>query len=241
MADAPGARTTGARVRRALFRAVMAALILLLALRTWEETGVALARANGTLRAAEATVTDLTSHTESGTSGGGQDGGGTPFHYTRYTIELRLADGTKTVEGVPEESAHGLEEGRPVTVGLWHGHVVEIDGRDVWPGWHPQAVDITLFALYPLIMGYLIALAVTAAAFLSGLRGRPRVSPDVRGPAGVAGFFTGVAAILALIVLAAFGDGPVFWPLVPVAAGTAVALARLRADVRRARRAEAAA
>jgi hypothetical protein len=229
------------RVARAAFRIAMAALILLLAWRTYEETGVALARSNGSLRTADATVTDLTSHTESGTTGGGQDGGGASYHYTEYTVELRLADGTRTLHGVPEESVHGLQEGRRATVGLWHGRVVEIDGRDVWPGWHPQPTDITLFVLYPLIMGYLIALAVSAAAFLAGLGGRGRLSPDVRGPAGVVGFFTGVAAILALIVLGALGNGPVFWPLVPVVAGTAVALARLRVDVRRARRAAAAA
>ncbi|GAB7106330.1 hypothetical protein JCM4814A_46440 [Streptomyces phaeofaciens JCM 4814] len=236
-------RTAGPRRRAALvaFRIAMAALILLLSWRTYEETGIALARSNGTLRTAGATVTEMTSHTESGTTGGGQDGGGASYHYTEYTIELRLADGTKTLHGVPEESVHGLREGRRATVGLWHGRVVEIDGRDVWRGWHPQATDITLFVLYPLIMGYLIALAVSAAAFLAGLGGRGRVAPDVRGPAGVFGFFTGVAAILGLVVLGALGEGPVFWPLVPVAAGTAVALARLRADVRRARRAAAAA
>ncbi|MET9904971.1 hypothetical protein [Streptomyces sp. NPDC006446] len=143
------------------------------ALRTYEETGVAHARSNGTLHTADATITKLTSRTTSGRDGGGQDGGsGDWFVTTKYTVELRVGDETKAVDGVPNDFANDLQEGHRVEAGLWHGRVVEIDGRDVWPGWHPGGRDITLVLLYPFIMGYLIALAMTAAACLAGLGGR---------------------------------------------------------------------
>ncbi|WP_142215314.1 hypothetical protein [Streptomyces sp. SLBN-118] len=214
----------------------MAALILLLAVRTYEETAVALARSNGSLRTAEATITELTSHTESGREGGGQDGGsGHWFVHTEYTIELRIGDERKAVDGVPNERAYDLHKGQRVEAGLWRGRVVEINGRDVWPGWHPGAWDITLFVLYPLLMGYLIALVVAAAGYLAGLSGLVRLERQDRSGPCVLGFFVGVATILVLIVCAAFGNRPAFWPLVPVGAGTAVALARLWVVARRVR------
>ncbi|MER5472546.1 hypothetical protein [Streptomyces sp. NPDC002685] len=219
----------------------MAALILLLAMRTYEETGVAHARSNGTLHTAEATITKLTSHTTSGRDGGGQDGGsGDWMVTTKYTIELRVGDETKTVNGVPNDSANDLQEGQRVQAGLWHGRVVEIDGRDVWPGWHPGGWDMALFMLYPLITGYLIALALAAAAYLAGLDGRVRLERQHRlGPWGF-GFVVGVAAIFVLIVCAAFGNSIVYWPVVPVGAGTAAALVGLRGALRRVRAAHVA-
>ncbi|OOV16687.1 hypothetical protein SM007_38300 [Streptomyces avermitilis] len=219
-----------------MFRLVMAALILLLAMRTYEETGVAHARSNGTLHTAEATITKLTSHTTSGRDGGGQDGGSGDWTVTtKYTVELRVGDETKTVDGVPNDSANDLQEGQLVEAGLWHGRVVEIAGRDVWPGWHPGGWDITLVVLYPLIMGYLIALAMTAAAYLAGLGGRVRLERQHRlGPWGF-GFVVGVAAVFVLIVCAAFGNSIAYWPVVPVGAGTAAALVGLRGALRRAR------
>ncbi|NXY94825.1 hypothetical protein HYE82_10550 [Streptomyces sp. BR123] len=226
----------GARVVSAVFRLVMAALILLLAVRTYEETAVALARSNGSLRTAEATVSKLTSHTESGRAGGGQDGGsGNWIVHTEYTVELRVGDELTTVDGVPDAAAHGLREGQRVTAGLWHGRVVEVDGRDVWPGWHAGGWDIPLFVLYPLVMGYLIALAVAACAHLACRDGRARLERQDRSGPWVLGFLVAVAAVFVLIVCAAFGNRPAFWPLVPVAAGTAAALARLRVVVRRIR------
>ncbi|WP_159050088.1 hypothetical protein [Streptomyces sp. MMG1533] len=235
----PGARrirTVGAQATRWVFRLVMAALILLLAVRTYAETGVALARSNGSLRTAEATVTELRSHTESGSDGGGQDGGsGDWFVDTEYTIELRVGDELKTADGVPDDSAYELREGQRVEASLWHGRVVEIDGRDVWPGRHPGGWDITLFALYPLTMGYLIALAVAAAAYLAGLGGRVRLERQDRSGPWAFGFVVGVAAIFVLIVCAAFGNSIAYWPLVPVGAGTAAAMSGLRGALRRAR------
>lgn len=221
---------------RWVFRLVMAALILLLAMRTYEETGVAHARSNGSLHTAEATITKLTSHTTSGRDGGGQDGGSGIWSVTTvYTIELRVGDETKTANGVPNDSANDLQEGQRVEAGLWHGRVVEINGRDVWLGWHPGGWDIALFALYPLIMGYLIALAMAAAAYLAGLDGRVRLVRQERSGPCVFGFVVGVAASFALLGCAAFGNGIAYWPVVPVGAGTAAALAGLRGALRRAR------
>ncbi|MFD5520832.1 hypothetical protein [Streptomyces sp. NPDC127066] len=214
----------------------MAALILLLAVRTYEETGVAHARSNGTLHTAGATITKLTSHTRSGRDGGGQDGGSGDWNVTtEYTVELRVGDETKTVNGVPEGSANGLHEGRRVRAGLWHGRVVEIDGRDVWPGWHPGGWDMALFMLYPLITGYLIALALTAAAYLAGLDGRVRLERQERAASWAFGFLVGMAASFVLMGCAAFGNAVAYWPLTPVGAGTATALAGLGRTLRRAR------
>ncbi|MFE4698819.1 hypothetical protein ACFRIC_17305 [Streptomyces sp. NPDC056738] len=229
-------RTVRGRVLRWAFRLVMAALILLLALRTYEETGVAHAQSNGTLHTAGATITGLTSHTVSGRDGGGQDGGSGEWNVsTTYTIDLRIGDGTKTVNGVPDDSVNDLREGQRVQAGLWHGRVVEIDGRDVWLGWHPGGWDMALFLLYPLIAGYLIALALAAAANLAGRDGRARLERKERGAPWVFGFLVAMTASFALIGCAAFGNTTVYWPLVPLAAGTAAGLAALRRVHRRPR------
>ncbi|MFF1439066.1 hypothetical protein [Streptomyces sp. NPDC058295] len=227
-------RSGGGRVRRAVFRLVMAALILLLAGRTYQETAVALARSDGSLHTAEASVTGLTSHTVSGYSGGGQAGGsGTYFTHTEYTVRLALGEGQKRVDKVADQVGHDLWEGKRVVLGLWHGRVVEIDGQDVWRGWHFGTLDVTLIVLTPLTTAYLISLAVSAAAFLAARTGRVRASRDDRfGPCAL-GAAVGMAALLALLVGAAFGNVLAYWPAVPVCAGTAVALARLGAVIRR--------
>lgn len=227
-------RTRGGRVRRAVFRLVMAVLILLLAGRTYQETAVALARSGGTLHTAGASVTRLTSHTVSGYSGGGQAGGsGAYFTHTEYTVQLTLNGRRETVDKVDDRIGRDLWEGKRVVAGLWHGRVVEIDGRDVWPGWHFGALDVTLIVLTPLITFYLISLAVSAAALLAARAGRVRPGRDERcGPCAL-GSAVGMAALLALLVAAAFGHVLAYWPAVPVCAGTAVALVRLGAVIRR--------
>ncbi|PKT70466.1 hypothetical protein CW362_24225 [Streptomyces populi] len=218
------------------FRLAMAALVLLLAMRTYEETGVAHARSNGTLHTVGATITKLTSRTTSGRDGGGQDGGSGDWTVTtKYTIELRVGDGTKTVNGVPDDSANGFQEGQRVRAGLWHGRVVEIDGRDVWLGWHPEGRDLALFVLYPLIAGYLMALALAAAAYLVGLDGRGRLERRERAAPWAFGFLVAVVACFVLLGCAAFGNTIAYWPLVPLGVGTATALAALSRVLRRAR------
>ncbi|MER5473031.1 hypothetical protein [Streptomyces sp. NPDC002685] len=103
----------------------MAALILLLAVRTYEETAVALARSNESLRTVGATVMELTDHTESGRSGGGQDGGsGDWFVHTEHTIELRVGDQLETVDGVP-----GRRGGHPPGGTAGRGGAVARAGR----------------------------------------------------------------------------------------------------------------
>ncbi|WP_037627700.1 hypothetical protein [Streptomyces aureus] len=221
---------------RWVFRLVMAALILLLAMRTYEETGVAYAQSNGTLHTAGATITKLTSHTTSGTDGGGQDGGsGDWFVTTKYSIELRVGSETKAVHGVPDDSVRDFREGQRVRAGLWHGRVVEIDGRDVWRGWYPEGWDLALFVLYPLVTGYLIAVALAAAAYLAGRDGRVRLERRERAGSWGFGFLVAIAVCFALMGCAAFGNTVAYWPLVPLAAGTAAALVGLRGALRRAR------
>ncbi|MFJ9026118.1 hypothetical protein ACIRPU_40045 [Streptomyces sp. NPDC102259] len=232
--EAEPVRSGGGRVRRVLFRLVMAVLILLLAGRTYEETAVALARSDGSLRTAGASVTELTSHTVSGHAGGGQAGGnGAYFTHTEYTVRLALDEGRKRVDKVADQVGQHLWKGKRVVVGLWHGRVVEIDGQDVWRGWHFGTLDVTLIVLTPLTTTWLISLAVSVAALLAALTGRPRVSRDDRfGPCAL-GAAVGLAALLALLVHAAFGHVLAYWPAIPVCAGTAVALARLSAVIRR--------
>ncbi|MFD9389178.1 hypothetical protein ACFWBB_00095 [Streptomyces sp. NPDC060000] len=232
--EAQSVRSRGGRVRRVVFRLGMAALILLLAGRTYQETAVAHARSHGSLHTAVASVTELTSHTESGYAGGGQAGGSDAyFSHTDYTVRLAVGEGRKRVDKVEDQVGHDLWEGKRVTVGLWHGRVVEIDGQDVWRGWHFGTLDVTLIVLTPLTTAYLISLAVSAAALLAARAGRARAGRDDRfGPCAL-GSVVGTAALLALLVDALFGHVLPYWPAVPVCAGTAVALARLSAVIRR--------
>ncbi|MDX2932791.1 hypothetical protein [Streptomyces ipomoeae] len=237
MSDTSEAGPRRAGVPRVVFRVVMAALIVCLAVRTYEETAVAVARSIGSLHTEAATVTELDGHTEHGSSGGGQDGGGTAYSYTLYTIELRLDDGVKTLNGVTSDSVDELWDGRQVTVGLWHGRIVEIDGRQVWPGWNRSGWDLALIALYPLITGYLISLVVSGCVYLMGRNGRVRLRPDEPVGATFPGILTALAATIALLALGAAGAAPSCWPLIPFGAGLAVALTRLGTIVRRAERA----
>jgi hypothetical protein len=228
------AGTRGGRIRRAVFRLVMAVLILLLAGRTYQETAVAFARSSGSLDTTAARVTGLTAHTVSGYSGGGQDGGSGVFvSHTEYTVELALGEGHRTVDKVEDRAARPLWEGKRVVVGLWHGQIVEIDGRNAWPGWHFGALDVTLIVLDPLITGYLISLSVSATAFLAARAGRVRPGRDDRfGPCAL-GLAVAMVTLLGLLVYAAFGNVLAYWPAVPLGAGTAAALARLSAVIRR--------
>lgn len=223
----------GRRIARAVFRLAMTVLILLLAGRTYQETAVALARSTGSLRTTEATVVETTAHTTSGTTAGGQDGGGRPFSHTEYTVQLRLGEELKTLEDVSSDAARDLTDGRHVVVRMWQGRVVEIEGRDVWPGWHVGVLDGTLIVLYPLIMGYLIALAVSARAYAAGRNGRVRLTPEDRLGAFWPGFLLGLAVIFVLIACAAFGNALAFWPVIPAGAGVTVAVGRLSRVIRR--------
>ncbi|MBL1101072.1 hypothetical protein [Streptomyces coffeae] len=219
----------------------MTVLVLTLAVRTYEETAVAHARSAGSLRTTWATVVETTSHTRFGHTGGGQDGGGKPYTSHSYTVELRLGKELKTVGEVGTDAMDELIEGRQVEVGLWHGRIVEIAGHNVWPGWHVTALDGTLYVLYPLIMGYLIALAVSARAAVAGRTAvagrsnRVRLTREDRFGAFWPGFLVGLAGILVLLMCGAFGNGPVYWPVIPAGAGVIVAVVRLQRMIRRRR------
>uniref|UniRef100_UPI003F498227 hypothetical protein n=1 Tax=Streptomyces chartreusis TaxID=1969 RepID=UPI003F498227 len=221
------------RARRVVFRLVMTALILFLGLRTYEETGIAVARSSGSLHTEQGTVTELVGHTKSGSSGGGQAGGATTYTYTVYTIEVRLDEGVKKLDGVSGTGVAGLETGQRVAVGLWQGRLVEIDGRTVSPGWNRNGWDLALIVLYPLIMGYLIAVVVSAVVYLDGRSGRMRISQLDRVGAVLRGLVFGMAAVVVLLGCAVAGRTLAFWPLIPLGIGLAVALRRLTNGIRR--------
>ncbi|QKV96153.1 hypothetical protein HUT19_34200 [Streptomyces sp. NA02950] len=218
----------GGRIGRAVFHLAVTVLVLLLAGRTYQETAIAHARSAGSLRKTWAVVVDTASHTRSGQTGGGQDGGERPFTSHTYAVELRLGKELKTVDDVGYDAMHELTRGQQVEVGLWHGRVVEIGERDVWPGWHVAALDGTLFVLYPPIMAYLIALAVSARTYMTSRSNGVRLTREDRLGAFWSGFLVGLAEIAVLIVCAAFGNGPVYWPVIPIGAGALVAVVRLR-------------
>ncbi|MCP9212373.1 hypothetical protein [Streptomyces cucumeris] len=231
--DTSTAKGPGRRIGRAVFHLVMTVLVVMLAVRTYQETAIAHARSTGSLRTAWATVVETTSHTTSGETGGGQDGGGKPFISQSYSVELRVDGERKTVDEVGPDAVHGLTQGRTVGVGLWHGRVVEIAGHHVWPGWHVTPVDGTLFVLYPLIMGYLIALAMSARAYVARRTSGVRLTRDDRFAALWPGLAIGTAAIFALLICGALGKGPVYWPVIPAGAGVTVALLRSQGMIRR--------
>jgi hypothetical protein len=229
-------RTVAGHVARWVFRLVMAVLLVMLAVRTYEETAVAHARSNGSLRRVAATVTEVTSHTESGRDGGGQDGGsGQWVVTTTYTIELRVGDEPMTVDHIEDLNADDFRKGQRVEARLWHGRIVEIDGHDVWPGWHPWGWDMALFMTYPVTMAYLIALAGTATAHLAGLGGRVGLEQEDRTGSFAFGLLAAVATGLTLIVFRVSGHHPVFWPALPAGAGILAVLAGLRRKLRQAR------
>jgi hypothetical protein len=232
-AEAGRFRSVAGQVTRWVFRLVMAVLVVMLAVRTYEETAVAHARSTGSLRTVAATVTEVTSHTESGRDGGGQDGGSGHWTVTTtYTIELRVGDELKTADHIEDLNDDDFHRGQPVEARLWHGRIVEIDGHDVWPGWHPWGWDMALFMTYPVTMAYLIALAGTATTRLAGLRGRVRLEQEERMGSFAFGLLAAVATCLTLIVFRVLGHWPVFWPAIPAGAGILAVLVGLRRKLR---------
>ncbi|MFI7504534.1 hypothetical protein ACIBVL_39850 [Streptomyces sp. NPDC049687] len=219
-----------ARVARTVFRLGAAALILLLAFRTYEETAVAFARSNGTLRTAEATIAELTSHT---TCGHDSD---SATQYTTcgttYTIALRVGGERKAVDGVRRSSAAGFKEGQPVEAGLWDGRLVEIDGRYVWPGWSVEGKDLVILVAYPLTLGYAIAWTMAATAYVNG---RVRLKEQDRLGYWGFGMLVAWATVILLLLLALGGHFYPYWPLIPLGAGTAAALAGQSGAVKEAR------
>jgi hypothetical protein len=230
MLDACEGRSRRARIVLVVFRLAMAVVIALFAWRTYEEMAIAKARSSGTLERADATVVNRTEERMESLGGAGQDRTSERFVWYEVTLELRVNGELHSVKG---RGGRVHDVGDHAQVGLWHGHVVELDGDYVWRGWHSGLGGNTLLAFYPLAMGYLITLAVAARirmARLGGIEGT--FDFDI-----VLGIIVAWAtiAVLALVPAALGTDHPRFWPLIPVATGTTASLLLMRGQLRRRR------
>ncbi|WEH18182.1 hypothetical protein [Streptomyces sp. VNUA24] len=227
MQGARKGRSRRARIGLAVFRLVMAVVIVLFAWRTYEEVAIAHARSSGTLEPADAVVVDRTEEHGKAPRGTGQDRYADWVYWDRVTVELRVNGELQWVEA-------GGDVGDRVQVGLWHGHVIELDGSSVWQGWHSGLGGNILIAFYPLAMCYLITLTVTARVWRAR-RGGARVGDPVDFVFEILfGIIVGAATIVPLaLVPAALGtEHPRFWPLIPVATGATATLLVMRRKLR---------
>lgn len=223
MSDVREGRSRRARAFMVVFRLTMAVVIALYAWRTYEEVAIAAARSSGTLERADATVVNRTDERKESLGGTGQDRTAEVTIRHEVTLDLRV---NGEVRSVTDDGSSGLDMGDHARVGLWHGHVVELDGHYVWHGWNSGPESAVLLVLYPLAMGYSIVLLVAAR-----VRGSRRGGTDGADSQDVFwgstfGIIVGAATIVPLaLVPAALGtDHPRFWPLVPVATGATAAM-----------------
>lgn len=228
MQGARKGRSRRARIGVAVFRLVMAVVSVLFAWRTYEEMAIADARSSGNLELADAVVVDRTEEHGRAPRGTGQDRYADWVYWDRVTLELQVNGELQSVEA-------GGEVGDHVQVGLWHGHIIELDGFYVWQGWGSGPGGYILVAFYPLAMGYLIVLTVAARVRMAR-RGGARVGDPVDFVFEILfGIIVGAATIVPLAVVpAALGtEHPRFWPLIPVAVGATVTLLVMRRQLRR--------
>ncbi|MFE9773398.1 hypothetical protein ACFYOV_17280 [Streptomyces sp. NPDC005931] len=224
------------RVALWLFRCTVAVLVVVFAVRAFEETAIAGARDHGRLDQVNATVVSVRSQTHEGCSGTGQDKNCQNTETWRtYDLTLLVGTDTKSVSTGDIGSWASFSEGGRVRVGLWHGKVIEIEGHGVW---HPWGVGTPLvaafFVLYLPAMGYLVSLAVTTAAWRRGRNGRAGPGRDQRVAANIFGVLAGLATGVVLLLVAALRQSALpWWPVVPVTAGAAVACALLGLSDRR--------
>ncbi|MFM9589311.1 hypothetical protein ACKI1J_11680 [Streptomyces scabiei] len=232
MSDVREGRSRRARAAMVLFRVTMAVVIALFAWRTYEEVAIAAARSSGTLEQADATVVNRTEERKESLGGTGQDR--TAEVTVRYEVTLDLQVNGE-VRSVPDDGSSGLYVHDHAQAGLWHGHVIELNGDYVWRGWHSGTGGNVLLAFYPLAMGYSIVLVV-AARVRRARRGRTDAadSLDVAW-GGTFGIIVGTVTIVPLaLVPAALGtDHPRYWPLIPVATGVTAALLVIQRLLRR--------
>jgi hypothetical protein len=229
MSDALEGRSRLARVVPVVFRLAMAVVIALFAWRTYEEMAIAQVRSSGNLERADATVVNRTVERMESLGGAGQDRTSERFVWYEVTFELRVNGELQSVKG--RGGGRVLDVGDHAQVGLWHGHVIELEGYYVWQGWHSGLGGNTLLAFYPLAMGYLITLAVAVRIRMARLGGIDETFVfDI-----VLGIIVAWATIVVLaLVPAALGtDHPRFWPLIPVATGTTASMLLMRGQLRR--------
>ncbi|MGJ5832056.1 hypothetical protein [Streptomyces ossamyceticus] len=229
MSNARGGRPKWVGVVVVVFRLTMAVVITLYAWRTYEEIAIARARDSGALVQADATVEKRTEERMWSLGGAGQDRTSDVHVWYDVTVELRVNGELQTVKG-----AAGKDVGEHARVGLWHGKVIEVEGYYVWQGWHSGLGGNTLLALYPLCMGYLNVLAVTAGVWRARRNGTRVADPINFAFDMVLGFIAGAFAILVLIVIAALlsSEQPRYWPLIPVATSITATLLLMRQTLR---------
>ncbi|MEU6067612.1 MULTISPECIES: hypothetical protein [Streptomyces] len=232
MSDAREGRSRRARIVVVVFRLTMAVVIALLAWRTYEEMAIARARSSGNLERADATVVNRTEERKEALGGTGQDRSAETHVWYEVTLELRVNGELQSVRG---GGRRVLDVGDHAQVGLWHGHVVELDGDYVWRGWHSGPGGNILLAFYPLAMGYLIVLAVATRTRMARRCGVGLADPVDFNWEVTLGIIVGMATIgpLALVPAALGTDHPRFWPLIPVATGTTASLLLMRGQLQR--------
>lgn len=235
MMETRGSGSTRGRVVFMLFRCAMVLLVVSFAVRTYEETAIAVARGTGGLDTVDAAVVEAGWRSHEGCSGAGQDTNCTgKATWSSREVSLRVGGDTRTVS----VDAHGpsFTEGRQVRLGLWHNRVVEIDGYLVHRAWTGDGFFFVVpLLLYPLAMGYVVVV-VTALLARSMNRGR-RAGLDLgrRIEASSVGVVVGLAVCLFLMFFSAMEEAsPPWWPIAPVGAGSAVAALVLVVKARRA-------
>lgn len=206
-----------------LFRCVMVLLVVFFAVRTYEETAIAVARGTGGLDTVNAAVAEAGWASHESCSGAGQDTNcnekGT---WSSRDVRLRVGGDTRTVS--MDADGPSLTEGRQVRLGLWHDEVVEINGYVVRSAWTGDGFFfLAPLLLYPLAMAYVV---VVVTALLARLMNRRRARLDLgkRMEASVFGVVVGLAACLFLVFFSAVREAsPPWWPVAPVGTGSAVA------------------
>lgn len=230
-AEERGSGPLPGRVLFVLFRGVMVLLVAFFAVRTYEETAIAVARATGGLHTVQATVVEVRHVSHERCSGAGQatDCGEKATSFSDDVI-VRGEGSTRTVS--VDDDGPSFSEGQQVRLGLWHDEVVVIDGYAAHGAWTGDGFFFVVpLLLYPVAMGYVIAVATALLARVLNRGGRARLDVGERLAADVYGVLTGLAVCLFLVFLTAVRDdgSPPWWPIAPVGAGTAVAaLALLR-------------
>ncbi|GGZ95332.1 hypothetical protein ACFOOM_13730 [Streptomyces echinoruber] len=212
------------RVLLGLFRCVMVLIVAFFAVRTYEETAIAVARATGGLRTVRATVAGVQHITHERCTGAGQDTDCSHKDFWSSDDVIVRADGaTRTVT---VEDAPSFAEGQQVRLGMWHDTVVQIDEYTVHSAWTGDGFLLVVSPLlYPLAMAYTIVVVTALLARLLGRRGRARLDVGERLHADIFGVVTGLAVCLILVFVSAARDNgnPPWWPVVPAGAGIACA------------------
>ncbi|WP_285559221.1 hypothetical protein [Actinoplanes regularis] len=195
--DAPPSAQEATRSRvwvAVIFGLLTCILLTYFGYRGYVETVAYSAYRAGTLVAQPAEVVQV----EHFSAAGGYGGNG-----SSQEVHFRSPDGGewKSLQQGRQAYFH-LEEGRTVRLGLWHGHLVTVEGRYVRTPWSPGAV--LLFVLLPL------AFVLTVLQIYRLRRPKPLFEGNSSGK------YVGAAALLAfgsgLVVM--FIDG-VPWSLAP--------------------------